>query len=413
MFGSKAEIGVTQLPERLDEEACGDEEGQGHADFADDEGVAPARVFFAGAGSGGSIAETFLHGQIGAVEAGADAEEDGGDAGEEDEDRAHAGIDVNLIAKGDGVGEVMTEDAQCGPGSGEARRAAEEADEEAFGEELADEPGFGGTESAADGEFAAAAVGAGQHESGEVGAGDEPDDGDGGVERVEAGANVVGGDVSQGLDAHRFRGFGGGIFVEKLLVDGGDFLLGLLDGDAGAEARDGRERGVAAVLEGAVIGQRGIDFVAGALRELEVRRHDSDDGVGLTVDSDGVADDGPARVKDLVPGGVAEDDDLGGAWLCVFGKETAAEDRLGAEDIEQVGAGADLGDEFNVVAIAEGGDLDGPPCEVGENVAAGFPVADVGQRSGIETASVERSAERSGPNVQRRGRGGGGGGPAR
>jgi len=58
----------------------GDEEGQGHADFADDQGVAPARVFFAGTGSGGSVAESFLDGQICCVETGADAEDDCGEA---------------------------------------------------------------------------------------------------------------------------------------------------------------------------------------------------------------------------------------------------------------------------------------------------------------------------------------------
>ena len=96
-----------------------------------------------------------------------------------------------------------------------------------------------------------------------------------------------------------------------------------------------------------------------------------------------------ACVEDFVPGGVAEDNDLGLVGFAIFGEEAAAEGGLGAEDVEQVDAGADLGDEFRIVATAEGGDLNGPPCQVGENVGAGFPVAHVGERSGIEAAADE------------------------
>jgi hypothetical protein len=49
-----------------------------------------------------------------------------------------------------------------------------------------------------------------------------------------------------------------------------------------------------------------------------------------------------------------------------------------------------LGDEFRVIAAAEGGNLNGPPGHVGEDMGAGFPVADVGKGSGVEAASTER-----------------------
>jgi hypothetical protein len=75
--------------------------------------------------------------------------------------------------------------------------------------------------------------------------------------------------------------------------------------------------------------------------------------------------------------------------LCVVREEAAAEDGLRAEDIEEVGAGADLGDERGAVAVAQGGDLDGPPGHFGEDMGAGFPVADVGERGGVEGAVVE------------------------
>jgi hypothetical protein len=183
----------------LDEESGGDEQGEGHADFADDESIAPAGVFFAGTGCGGSVAKAFLNRQAGAVESWANAKEEGGQAGEEDEDRADAGVDVNLIAEGDCICEVMTENAQRGPSGGQACEATDEADEEAFGKKLLNEAGFGGSQSAADGELAAAAVGAREHKACQVGTGDEPHDGDGCIEGVEAGTYVVGENVAEGF----------------------------------------------------------------------------------------------------------------------------------------------------------------------------------------------------------------------
>ena len=111
---------------------------------------------------------------------------------------------MNLLAGRDEAGEIVAEDPEGGPGCEQSRSEAEETDEEALGEELADETSFGGAERAANGELTAAAIGAGQHEAGEIGAGDEPDDGNGGVEGIEAGADVIGGDVPQRFDADGF-----------------------------------------------------------------------------------------------------------------------------------------------------------------------------------------------------------------
>ncbi len=289
LLRGKAEVGVAELPERLDEQACGDEQSQRHADFADHQRVAPARMLVAGAGGGGAIAQAFLDRKASAVKTRADAEEDGREAGEKNQHRADAGIDVDVLAKGDGVGEIVAEDAQRSPCGGEPGGAADQADQQAFGKELPDQARFRRAESAADRQLAAARIGTGQHQAGEVRAGDEPYHPDGGIEGEQAGADIIGRHIAQRLHAHRF-GRLIGIFVEQLGMDGRDLVLRLSYRDARPQPCDGGERGVAAIFEGVIVGQRRVDFVPVCLREFEVRRHHADDRIGIAIDGDGSAD---------------------------------------------------------------------------------------------------------------------------
>ena len=74
----------------------------------DDEAIAPEGLAFAGAGGGGSVAETFLGGHAGGVPGRGEAEEQRGEAGGEEEKGEDAGVDVN----------VFSVEQRCRPGNG-------------------------------------------------------------------------------------------------------------------------------------------------------------------------------------------------------------------------------------------------------------------------------------------------------
>jgi hypothetical protein len=287
----------------------------------------------AGARCGCPVAQAFLNGQICAVETRADAKQDRRQAREENQHGADSGIDMNVFAKGNRVGEVVAENAQRSPGSGESGGPAGEAHQQALSQELPDEARLRRAQCTADRQFAAAGISAGQHQAGEIRAGDQPHHGDSGIERVEAGADIVGGHVAQRLRPHGLSRFIG-ILMEQLRMDGGDLLLRLPDGDAGSQPGHGRQRRVAPILKRRIVGQRRVNFIAGGLGKFETGRHHADHGVRLAVDGHRASDDGSVGMKDLVPHGVAQDHDLGATLFRILGKKAAADGGLRSEDVE-------------------------------------------------------------------------------
>jgi hypothetical protein len=66
-------------------------------------------------------------------------------------------------------------------------------------------------------------------------------------------------------------------------------------------------------------------------------RQDPDDLVRLAVEHDVVIQDRPVAAETCLPCGMAEDDDVAGAWLIFVGKERTPERSLHAENIEIIG----------------------------------------------------------------------------
>ena len=71
-------------------------------------------------------------------------------------------------------------------------------------------------------------------------------------------------------------------------------------------------------------------------RVVERRRHHPDDGVGLSVQPQGAAQNIRLAAELRSPEAIAQDDDVSGAGVVFFGPEHPAQPRLHAEDAEEV-----------------------------------------------------------------------------
>ena len=301
---------------------------------------------------------------FGRLEGGEDAESDAAGYGECEGEECGVPVDGPVRAEGRARGQAgVGGDGRESPGQGESCRAAEEGEENAFGDHLANETEAAGADGEANGEFFAAAGAAGEGHGGEIEAGDGGDDGhERGVEAEDFRAELAG-DLHAGACSHEdyssgFVGLGRGegiVFVEAAgdAVEGG---FGGVDGDAGGEAHEELEGFQVAVVEHVVaeLGSEGgghgdgDEDLSGIAGESAVKfaGGDADDGGVLSVEADGLADDVRVGVEVAAPVAIADDHGWDAAGFVEVGAEEAAALRLHAEDGEII-----RGDELSVNAV--------------------------------------------------------------
>ena len=243
---------------------------------------------------------------------------------------------------------------------------------------MADEAAAAGAEGGAEGDFAGAGGGAGEEEVGDVAAGDEEHENDGAEEEFGLEGDIAGGFVAEQQGAEGEAGVGGGVGGAESGADGGEFGLGLLEGDAGFQAgKAGQVVGAAHFRFRFLIVGEGLPGVVD-FRETDTARHDADDDGGFAVDDDLFAEDVLAAAEVLAPGVVGEEGDGRGAGGGVGADEVAAEKGSDAEGVEAVGAdpsahetdrafaaGEDKGTVPGDEGAVEGGGLGGEVPEIG------------------------------------------------
>src|SRR3954447_17245159 len=129
-----------------------------------------------------------------------------------------------------------------------------------------------------------------------------------------------------------------------------EFGLRLLDSDAGVEASDDVESVIVVLFELLGSEGRGNPKLLETSGGIVARRHDSDDGVGQTIDLDGLAERGGAVSETISPNSVADDDDAVSAGLRFVLGEDASGSGRDVEDLEEVGGNRRAGNAFGKCA---------------------------------------------------------------
>src|SRR6185503_14236382 len=145
----------------------------------------------------------------------------------------------------------------------------------------------------------------------------------------------------------------------------GDVALGLLDADAWLEAPGGDEKLVGPPVVAELFRREhrwGPQIGRAVEKAVEANRHDANDVVRLAVEQDLAPHDRRVAPEAALPEAVAEDDHLVAAGVVLAGGERAAEPRLHAIHLEELGRGlrrdqplglADAG-EVGVPVLADG-----------------------------------------------------------
>ena len=278
----------------------------------------------------------------------------------------------------DGNQQCEREDRAIGPGGGEARDAlgrqrgqhapgearqgesgqsAEYTEHGAFRQGVADDVAAAGPQSQPHGHFAMSSHGARQQEIGHVGATDEQEDRSRRHQKEETGRGATERAVAQRVDGQPPPGVAGGPGAFEAVADRRQILPRLGQRDAGTKPGHRAEAEVVAILLRGVhrkgrpeIHVRGGRADAGghAHGEIEIRRHDPDDGAGVPVDLELAAHHGTVRLETAHPQSVTEDHDAGTGPV-FLGADVAAEHGGDAQGRKQVG-----GDGESVERLRQG-----------------------------------------------------------
>ena len=244
--GVEVTVLVEQCGEATDEQAGNDKEGDGAGDFSGDEEIAGALAFASAGDAGGAGLHGGLRIDAHGAEGGQQSEEDGSEDGESGSGEEDGPGNVDGAEARETLGRGGDEEPDADEREQDAEGASDEGEDEGVSKSGADEAIAASAEGSADGEFALAGDGAGELQVGEIDAADEQNGADGGKEEPERGADVSRDVDDEGNDKH--GGMGGE--VARLIeggLDGGQLGLGLLGGDADAEASDGHEVVIALV----------------------------------------------------------------------------------------------------------------------------------------------------------------------
>ncbi len=253
-------------------------------------------------------------------------------------------IDVHLgRASGETSGEFH-QYGKCGRRQQQPERTAGQRKHHAFGEQLADQAAATGAQRGAHGEFAFEFQHARQQQVGHIRAGDQQHETGAGQKHEEGGAAAL---RQFGLQRGGLHGVAvlGGIIVRvcafHLACGHRKIRLGFFERHTGLEAAKNGHHACAAVADklrtaacGALRGGHVNIGFSGILRD---RRQHAQNGVRAVVHLEYSAHD--VRVAALValPVFVAQDQDGGRVFAVVGGHEGAAQQRLDAQDIEEIG----------------------------------------------------------------------------
>ena len=252
------------------------------------------------------------------------------------------------------------------PGDEQAGQSAQHGEHGAFGEQLADDAAARGADGEANRDFLRARSRARHEKAGDVGAGDQQHHAGHGHQRRERRFERAAQPGSAAMAV--FQGYGSlppAVVAGRLRSHAGDVLLelgqivrpqlgrGLLAGYSRLEASvEVEDMGASRVEGGAVSddlrehGGRNDDVDRSAdVQTIEASLADSDDGEGVAVEANGLADDVGSAAKLFDPETVSEHGDgVAAADAIVLGGKHAADERPDAEHLEIVATDDRLGD---------------------------------------------------------------------
>jgi hypothetical protein len=295
-----------------------------------------------------------------------------------DREQEHRAVEIERDVERHLRREEETKRGHAGDGEHGANRAAGDSDDGALGEHLSREASASGAQGDADGELAVPRRSTSEHQVGDVGARNEEHEA-AGAEHDEERSGEVAGEVLADRDELRDPPpVVPGELGREPRRDRVEIGAGLGDGDAGAEPPDRAGVDAVAVRLAHRIGDERDPQLA-AIRKAEPRGHDPDDGMRGSVDRDRAAEQVGAAEAAL-PEPVAEDDDVRSAVLLLLGTEGAADQRLHAEQGQEIGGHAGPLDALGPRLVGERVARPRPHAERGEGAVLRPPREVVGDR---------------------------------
>ena len=326
----EAGIDAEEAPEAARHERRPHQERQRQAELRHDHAVAQTR---ARCEAHGLRLQRVLRRHLARADGRTDACEDAGDQGRRDRHRQYPRIDGDLGHPRD---RQRAQRLDAPRREEDAQGAAERGDHQALDEPLRDRPAARLTEGAADGEIEAASGGPHEQQIREVRAGDEQEQADGAEQHQQRPPESVADDVLDERDeAGAPAALAGRHRRRDLRRDRLQLAIGRLDRHAGRESREDVELVVQAVLRGHVGLHRHRDLDVAGQRQAD-RRH-ADDGVGLPVELQRLADDVGPAAEVPAPEPVRDDRDSRAVRAVLVRGEVAPLGHPHTECVEEIG----------------------------------------------------------------------------
>ena len=333
-IGTKAQVDVLQALERPHQEPAADQERSGDRDFRDHQrGEDPP----ASAAARGALIPLPEHGDESGRTCDFQRRNHPGDRSGQDchgeRKREHPTVDPEIGEhRAEGRSLDRIQGGEKGPRPVREQHpggAAEEGEQQAFGEELPDEAALRGAQRAPDGDLSFARHSTGEKQAGHVGATDEEEEPDGDGEdpqrplrpAVDVREQLLPeGDDPVGPAAADLR-----VFLLEPARERLQLGIGILQSHAGLQARDELVPGRGAVGERERLEtdlHRDPDF--GRIRDVEPRGQHADDGVRPALQVQGTTDHVAGAAEVAMPQLVADERDGGSAGaVLVIGEEPA------------------------------------------------------------------------------------------
>ena len=382
-----------QPDETANRQPRADEQHERQRDFSSDEGRPDPAL--AAAVAACSLPEIVVDVQMEELVGRCETGEQAGEGRDSEAEEQHAGVDRHR-ARDVEIGRTEADERSDQPhGEQHAGRAAEHCEDDAFGQELAENPPAARAERDADCHLLAPPRRAGNEQPGHVPRGDEEEQADSREEQQD-GLPDVGDEV---VAQRRQQDTGVPIVVREIVLhrrrDCIHVRLRALDRPPRLETRQHRNVFVASLRRR--IRHRSQRIVRYApvrchpytrlVRILDARRRDADDGVGLVVEPDGLANRIGPPSEALPPEPVGDDRDARRAGLFVRGVEPPAERRLDVEHAEEVHVDNGSRDALGTVGAREREPRLTERGQSGEAVMTNAPVERVGWRRVAVTLS--------------------------
>ncbi len=235
-----------------------------------------------------------------------------------------------------------------------SQRAAEQGDNNTFGEKLANHARARGAESCAHRDFLRARSGTREQEIRNVGAGNEKDETHRAEENDQRGTNVLHNLILKvnhiGADG-RIRL---GILLGESRCDCFHFSAPLVERHAWFQARGSDYSRMPITIVWKRVGPRlKRNENIGSLKELKARRQNADERVGLRIECDGLADPIPGTAKAALPERIADHGHGRAADSVFLGKKCAADNWRDTQEREKPGSDVPAFESLRLAAAGE------------------------------------------------------------